>query len=169
MFGLFGKKKKTTLYDEIRDFVAYQKVSKLIEKANNLLKLGRREEAVNIFTDAEQVSINSVNNSPDSFQANLLLAFFYKEARVYDRAEEIFDNILSSDAFNLDEEKRIIVGAELQKLRREKPISEKNKRNSSDDFTKIYSCQNCGRIINYVTMPCPHCQWHPSDVSRADA
>lgn len=79
MFGLFGKKKKTTLYDEIRDFVAYQKVSKLIEKANNLLKLGRREEAVNIFTDAEQVSINSVNNSPDSFQANLLLAFFTRK------------------------------------------------------------------------------------------
>lgn len=165
MFGLFGKKKNTTIYDEIRDFVAYQKASKLIEKANNLLKLGRREEAVNVFSEAERISINAVNNSPDSFQANLLLAFIYKEAHVYDRAEEILDNLLSSDAFNLDEEKRLIISAELQKLRREKPITEKNKRYFSDDFTKFYSCQNCGRIINFVTMPCPHCQWYPTDAS----
>ena len=165
MFGLFGKKKKTTIYDEIRDLIAYQKVSKLIEKANNLLKLGRRDEAVDIFSEAEQISINAVQNAPDSFQANLLLAFFYKEAHVYDRAEEILDKLLSSDKFRLDEEKRIIIGGELQQLRREKPVSEKNKGDSSDDFTKIYSCQNCGRIINFVTMPCPHCQWYPSDIS----
>lgn len=36
--------------------------------------------------------------------------------------------------------------------------------NLQEVCTKIYSCQNCGRIINYVTMPCPHCQWQPADL-----
>jgi len=37
-------------------------------------------------------------------------------------------------------------------------------------YTKIYSCQNCGRLINYVSMPCPHCQWSagtPDEMARS--
>lgn len=166
MFGLFGKKKKTkNIYDEIFEFVAYQKTSGLIEKANNLLKLGRREEAIDVFSQAENIAINAAEKDPDSFQANLLLAFFYKEAKIPDRAEEVIRNILSSQSIKLEEEKRIILEAELQKLRREKPHTQKSNEDSADGFTKIYSCQNCGRIINFVTMPCPHCQWSPTDAS----
>jgi predicted RNA-binding Zn-ribbon protein involved in translation (DUF1610 family) len=33
-------------------------------------------------------------------------------------------------------------------------------------YTQIYSCQNCGRLINYVSMPCPHCQWSPSNLDE---
>jgi tetratricopeptide (TPR) repeat protein len=92
MFSLFGKKKKTkNIYDEILGFVAYQKTSSLIEKANNLMKLGRREEAIEVFSQAESIAVNAVQNSPDSFQANLLLAFFYKEAQINERAEEIIE------------------------------------------------------------------------------
>ena len=165
MFGLFGKKKRTTIYDEIRYFVAYKETSNLIEKANNLLKLGRREDSAEVFDKAEQIALTSVQNSPDSFQANLLLAFFYKEAQVYDRAEEILKNLLNSGQFKIDKEKRNILVAELLSIRRERPVGEKSKENSPEDFAKISSCQNCGRIIKYVTMPCPHCQWYPTEPS----
>ena len=167
MFGLIGKKKNTNnIYDEILDFVAYQKTNSLIEKANNLMKLGRREEAVEVFSQAERIAVNAAQNSPDSFQASLLLAFFYKDVQINERAEEIIENLMNSGKFKIDEENRIILGAELQNLRREKPNSYNRKEGSLEGFTKIYSCQYCGRIINFVTMPCPHCQWYPSDPLR---
>jgi hypothetical protein len=33
-------------------------------------------------------------------------------------------------------------------------------------YTQIYGCQSCGRLINYVSMPCPHCQWSPSNLNE---
>jgi ribosomal protein S27AE len=162
MFGLFEKKK--TIYDEIRDFAAYQKTNNLIEKANNLLKLGRSAEAVEILSEAEQIALNSVRSSPDSFQANLLLAFFYTEAQLYDHAEDILENLLNSGRFTLDKEQRFTLESELQKMQREKAIAGKVKGNSPIEITNIFSCQNCGRIINFVTIPCPHCQWYPPDL-----
>ena len=164
MFGLFGKKKEKSIYDEIKNFAAYQKTSTLIEKANNLMKLGRKDEAAQVFAEAEQLAINSVKSAPDSLQANLLLAFFYKKAQVHDRAEEILENLLKSNHFKLEGQNRLIIEGELQRIKREKPIDQKNIRGSRDNFTQIYSCHHCGRITNYVTMPCPNCQWYPADL-----
>jgi len=42
----------------------------------------------------------------------------------------------------------------------------KSKSKSSEGYTKVYSCIKCGRIINYVTMPCPHCKWLPETPSN---
>jgi len=164
MFSRLRKKNKT-IYDEIRDFVDYQKMSTLVEKAKNLLKLGRREEASEVFANAERIALHSVQNSPDSFHANLLLAIFYNEADNFDRSETILNNLLTSKRFKVSDNQRIILEGALLKIQREKPIRVKNKHHLPDEFTKIYSCQSCGRIINYVTMPCSHCQWYPTDLS----
>ncbi len=36
------------------------------------------------------------------------------------------------------------------------------KTTANTDNMMIYSCQKCGKLINFITSPCPYCQWLPS-------
>lgn len=163
MFGWFKKEK--SIFDEIRDYAVHQETVRILQRANNLLKLGRQEEAADVFSEAEKIAVRAVRSSPKSVPAHLALAFFYQETCQVDSLLNLINRMLDSDQFSIDTKQRFMLSGMVQKIQSEKPISEKNTEKSIEDFSIVYSCQNCGRIIQYATMPCPHCQWYPTDIS----
>jgi len=164
MFGLFGKKKQETISDLLYQDMLFKQVGERLEKASSLQKLGRLDEARQVLLGTERAVEANVNQNSNSSQAHLLLGYFYMKAGIANRAIVIFERLLNTGEFCLDEQQRLILKGQIQKLKWERPITEKRSEGGRVPlaYTQIYSCQNCGSLINYVSMPCPHCQWSPS-------
>jgi tetratricopeptide (TPR) repeat protein len=163
MFG-FGKRKKGPS-QELQAFVEYHKATELLEKGKNLVKLGRTSEATEVFSEAELIAAKAANKFPRSVQAHVSLALIYQETQQFDRTEAILERLLNSNDFSLDDEQRTTLRSELYKIKREEPARTPGGDVSETGFTTVYSCQNCGRLINYVSMPCQHCLWYPGELA----
>lgn len=163
MFG-FGKKKQGAS-ENLDVLVQYHQASELLEKGKNLAKLGRLSEAETVFVQAENIARKAVKRFPRSLEANVLLALIFSETQQFDKAESLLDSLLNSGIFSFTEEQRITLSSELYKIRREAPASGKSKDIAPEGFTTIYNCQNCGRLINFITMPCHHCLWYPKELA----
>lgn len=166
MFGLFGSKKKDKGFSELlAEYVVHQQVVGHLSKAASLQKLGRREEAAQVLTATEQMILAQLRKAPRDKQAHLLLAMFYVETEKVDRAQATLAEALNSNLYVLTDEERLVLAAELQKLQRQQPLEQRSKEGPVG-FTTIYGCQNCGRLHNFVSMPCPHCDWHPTTLEQ---
>lgn len=161
-FGCFRSRKQESAADLLAEFVIYQQVLARLGKAESLQKLGRHDEARQLLVETEQMAIRYVRQNSHEKLAHVMLALFYKETAALGRAAEIIDRLLKSREFGLTDQERLILGAELQKLKRECP-SEQRSTDGPSGFTQIYCCQKCGRLHNFVSMPCPHCDWSPQN------
>lgn len=166
MFGLFGsKKKKRNVADLLVELVIHQQLVGHISKVQSLQKLNRGDEAQKVFLEAERMAINFLSQHPQEKKALMMLVFFYSEVGVFEQAEPIIQRLLRSGEFQLNDEERIILSAELQKIQRQRPANQRGV-DSPDGFTQIYCCANCGRLHNYVSMPCPNCDWSPQTIEE---
>ena len=166
IFGLFGSKKKTeSLADLLAEFVAYQQLAGQISKAQSLQKLNRAHEAQQVLLDAELMATNYLNQNPNEKKAHMMLVLLFIETESPERAEPIIDLLLNSDKFQLNDQETLILTGQLQKIRRQRPSNQR----ATDDpsgFTQVYCCANCGRLHNFVSMPCPHCDWSPQTIEE---
>jgi rubrerythrin len=159
-FGLFRSKKQQSAADWRVGFAIHQQVLARLGKAELLQKLGRRDEARQVLVETEQMATSYLRQNPHEKLAHMTVALFYIETEAHERAADIIDRLRKSREFGLTDQERLIWGAELQKLKRERPSEQR----STDDpraFTQIYCCQKCGRLHNFVSMLCPHCDWSP--------
>ena len=167
VFGFFGsKKKKEGIADLLAEIVTYQQLLGQLSKAQSLRKLDRNDEARQVLEATERMVTNYLQQNKSDKKAHMILALFYNEAGAVERAETIIDRLLNSSEFELTEQERLILSAELQKIRRERPL-DKRASTGPDGFTQVYCCQKCGRLHNYVSMPCPHCDWSPQTIEEA--
>jgi tetratricopeptide (TPR) repeat protein len=168
VFSLFGKKKQETIFDLLYEDMLFKQINERLEKSSSLQKLGRLDEARQVLVETERAVENNVSRNPKSHYAQFLLGYFYLKVGIADRVIVIFERLLNSGEFHLDEQQRLILRGELQRLKRERPISEKRSegRTAPEAYAQIYSCQNCGRLINYISIPCPHCEWSPSTLDE---
>lgn len=166
IFSLFGsKKKKDNLSDLLTEFVAYQQMITQISKAQSLQKLNRSDEARDVLIVAERIAVTQLRQSPHEKRAHMMMAIFYKEAGRPESAEPIIERLLDSGEFQLDEDERLILAGELQNIKRHRPASERAA-DSPNGFTQVYCCANCGRLHNFVSMPCPSCDWSPQTIEE---
>ena len=165
VFDLFRSKKQRNAAELLSGYVVHQQVLAKLGKAKSLQKLGRRAEAEHMFAEAENQATNNLRQHPHHMLAHITLALFYVEIASLARAAEIINRILNSAEFSLTDQERMILRGELQKLRRERP-SEQRSDDDPKSFTKIYCCQKCGRLHNYVSMPCPNCDWSPPTIEE---
>lgn len=163
MFGMFGtKKRKTTIEDLVKGFALHQKLMGQLAQSASLQKLNRHEEARKILAGAEQMCVAHQLANPNDRIANLSLALFYENAGKPDLAEQLLSRLLVERQFAWSEQERLVLSGALQKIRRERPGRSAGER--KEGFTQIYCCQNCGRLHNYVSMPCPNCDWFPPSI-----
>lgn len=142
IFGLFGsKKKKENVADLLAEFVTYQQLVGHISKAQSLQKLNRVDEAQQVLLEAERMSANYLNQNPREKKAHMMLVHFYSEIGLFDQAEPIIQRLLSPGDFQLTDEERLILSAELQKIRRQRPARQRDA-DSPKGFTQIYCCTN---------------------------
>lgn len=163
MFG--SKKNKENLADLLAEFVTYQQLVGHISKAQSLQKLDRVDEARKVLLEAERMATNYLSQNPHEKKAHMMLILFYSKVGVFDQAEPIIHRLLSSGEFQLNDEERLILSAELQKIQRQRPANQRAA-DSPEGFTQIYCCANCGRLHNFVSMPCPHCDWSPQTIEE---
>lgn len=167
VFGFFGlKRKKGSIEDLLAEFVMYQQLLGQLSKAQSLRKLDRNDEVRQVLEATERIVTNYLQQNKSDKKAHMMLALFYNEAGMIERAETIIDRLLKSSEFELTEQERLILSGELQKIRRECSL-DKRSSSETDEFTQVYCCQNCGRLHNYVSMPCPHCDWSPQTIEEA--
>jgi hypothetical protein len=164
MFGLF-KSRKTGVSDLLAGFQLYHQVVGQIAKSQSLEQLRRFEEAALIVRDTERAVLDRVRMHPTDTQSIVLLALFYLETGKKDAAAETIERILGSDRIALRSDERLILSAELQKIRRQRPVEQRHSQ-APKGFTTIYCCQNCGRLHNFVSVPCPHCDWCPDTLDE---
>lgn len=167
IFGLFGSKKKKNenVADLLAEFVTYQQMVGHISKAQSLQKLNRLDEAREVLLETERMAKNYLSQNPREKKAHMMLVLFYNEIGSFELAEPIIQRLLSSGEFQLNDEEKLILSAELQKIRRQRPANQR----AADDptgYTQIYCCANCGRLHNFVSMPCPNCDWSPQTIEE---
>ena len=166
MFKLFGsKKKKENIVDLLSEFAVYQQLAGQIGKAQSLQKLNRVDEARAVVIEAERLATSYLSQRPLDKRAHMLLALFYREVNAFDRVESIIQRLLDSAEFQLNEEERLVLSSELQRVRRQRPASQRGTEGPTG-FTQVYCCANCGRLHNFVSMPCPNCDWSPQTIEE---
>jgi hypothetical protein len=166
IFGLFGSnKKRENVADLLAEFVTYQQLVGHISKAQSLQSLNRVDDARKVLREAERMATNYLSQNPREKEAHMMLVLFYSEVGEFDQAEQIIQRLLSSGEFQLNDDERLILSAELQKLQRQRPANQRAPDGPSG-FTQIYCCANCGRLHNFVSMPCPHCDWSPQTIDE---
>lgn len=166
IFGLFGsKKKKENLSDLLAEFATKQQLLGRISKAQSLQKLNRDDEAQQVLLEAERMATSYLSKNPHEKKAHMMLALLYCEAGLPERAEPIIERLLNTDEFQLNDEERLILTGEIYKIRRQRP-TEQRAADVPSGFTQIYCCANCGRLHNFVSMPCPNCDWFPQTIDE---
>jgi hypothetical protein len=166
IFGLFGSKRtKENVADLLAEYVMYQQLVGHISKAQSLQKLNRIDEARQVLRNAEQMTASFLNQNPLEKNAHLMMALLYIEAGTPDRAEPIYEGLLNCEQFQLSDDERFIVSGALQKIRRERPLNQRST-DSATGFTQVYCCAHCGRLHNFVSMPCPNCDWSPQTLEE---
>lgn len=167
-FGLFGKKAKTQepkLGAMLADFVLHRQVMAKLEKAKSLVKLGRESEARGVVSQIEHTLAAYTERDGGSFEAHVLRALVHMEMGAATQAITELEGILSSAHFTLSQQQRDIVAGELQRLRRQQPRGARS-RGEQPWYTTVYGCQNCGRLVNFVSMRCPHCEWRANSIEE---
>lgn len=163
MLNIFGKRKVETFSELLSKYAIYKELTQQLAKVGSLQKLGRGEEANIIIANLERKVARNLEIQPHDKWACCLMALFYIEASFTDKAEVALDGLLRDGAFAFTPDERDAISAELQKLRRERPTAERSKE-GPEGYTQVYCCANCGRLHNYVSMPCPNCDWSPDTV-----
>jgi len=164
MFDFLKRKKMNNTKDLLTDFFVYNKMVELLAKYKSLQQLNRTDEANRLLTEAENIVTNHLKKYSNEPKAHLTMALFYQETGQLDRAAAILEQMLQSTEFRLTSDERLIISGAVQKNRREQP---QKQRESGEPFTQIYCCQNCGRLINFASVPCQHCDWSPKSIEEA--
>lgn len=163
LFGLWKRRRSEDreIADILLNFVLRQDLLGHASKAQSLAKLGRTAEADDVVTAAERLAMAFIDEHPDEPRGRMALAMFYCSAGMEKRAEPLITRLLDVHGSALTEEQRMVLGAQLQKIRRENPSQ-----HSNEGFTEVYCCANCGRLHNFLSMPCPHCDWWPHNADE---
>lgn len=142
-------------------------VKELPERTKKILSfrsLNRTREADELFRETESKCLELLKSGADKKSAFKMLALLYCETGSDEKAEKVL-SILTSGDFHLDELENQILSGELLKLRRKhRPVEHQNA--TPPGATQIYCCAMCGRLHNFVSMPCPHCDWSPESVEE---
>ncbi len=165
MFGLFGKKKaEQDLATVLADYQLTKDLPEITKKIVSFRALNRMREADELFRKTEHQCLELLKKREDKKGTFQMLALFYCETGADEKAEQVL-SILTSGDFHLDELESQVLSGELLKLRR-KLRPEENASNTPTGITQIYCCPKCGRLRNFASMPCPHCDWSPKFVEE---
>ena len=167
VFRLFKKKTKPdSIAGNVSEAVLCHQAYNLLEKAKSLKKLKRYDESQELFKKIEQSIKKHLKSNPTSITANKLLAHVYWETGDLYQAESVLDKLLTSKKIELPKEDEMFLNKLLEMVRKQQPLKEKLLKGNNDSYAQIYSCQNCGRLIKFISIPCTHCQWLPNDLNE---
>jgi len=165
MFNIFNIFKRKNNDDE--SLIASYKLGQFLKdnaaKVKSLEQLDRHEEAQEIIDVTNRLIRKNIDSNKVNKFGYIHIAEYFLIVRKYNESELIINSALSSDWLNLDEEELLYLESILNKIKIEQSLSDVTN-SGSKHYTQVYCCQNCGRLINFITMPCPHCNWSPTTI-----
>lgn len=163
MFDFLNKLLRDQPKSPLVQYFRRNEVMARIAKIQSLNKLGRKDEAASLLAETEKIVNVGIAQHPKAKEAYFLAAMFYADVENWNKEKEVLEYLVHPGRFQLTEEEALTCNGHLHKLQRERPPKE---REGSQAFTTIYSCQNCGRLHNFVSLPCPNCDWSPPSLGE---
>lgn len=156
---------RKALRNLVSGYAAHQSVLGHLSRSQSFEKLGRTAEAAAAKVEAKTAALRHAKQNPSDAQAQLLYAVYLVESQSIDEALVYLPAMLARKDLRLTAEARSQVEAELFAIRRQHP-ARTSAPEAKEGFTTVYTCQSCGRLHNYVSLPCPHCGWHPETLNE---
>jgi hypothetical protein len=130
------------------------------ETLDRLLRTADRERKLQ-WTFA--VAWDSFALHRDSPLAVLTAAKVARIARQFDLAAKM---LRAARTLELDREFGVAVSVQEALLRRERDIDAHGSRDQMAEQLIIYACHQCGRLIEYISIPCMYCGWQPLTITE---
>ena len=148
--------------DQLEPWNVYSRIEILLGQADTLQRLQRSNDRERKFLWGMAVTLDCQEAYPDSPLAPFSAA---RIARARGRLE--LASQLLSRARKLDRD-RILgngIGYEENLLKRERAVIDDSLAALGQRLI-IYVCQRCGRPIEYISIPCMYCGWHPTTLDE---
>jgi hypothetical protein len=130
----------------------------LLAQAETLGRLRRKSDQDRKLMWTFAVAYDSYALHPNSFLAVLNAARIARIAGQFDLAAKL---IHAGRNLDLDENAMRSIAVEESRLDRERDIDAAGSRERMALQLIIYSCQCCGRLKEYISIPCIFCGWQP--------
>ena len=129
----------------------------MLEQANSLWVLGKEEARGRKLQSAEEFALDNLKARPQSGTADYQLGRVYVAEGKFDLAEACYKRLDELGRVRGIERMCSDAKGQLLVIRRLQAAAGKSKAKDYDLDTIIYSCQYCGCLIRYLSVPCPFC------------
>ena len=148
--------------DQLEPWSVYSRIEILLGQADTLERLRRFKDRERKLQWGMAVTMDGQEAHPDSPLAIFSAA---RIARASGRLE--FASRLLSGARNLDRDRTCsrMIGYEENLLKRERAVIDELLAALAERLV-TYVCQKCGRPIEYISVPCMYCGWHPTTLDE---
>ena len=133
-------------------------VDVLLAQAESLARLRRADDVKRKVLVAAQIAADCVTAFPDSALARLTAARVFRLGGQLDSASKLLSLARSRRG---DETTTHNIAYEENLLAREREVAGGTLVAMAQHLL-VYACQNCGRLVEYILLPCMFCGWHPT-------
>jgi hypothetical protein len=152
--------------DQLEPWKAYSRIEILLGQADTLERLHRSEDRERKLKWGMAVTLDCQEAYPDSPLAPFGAAKIARAAGLLDLASRLL-----SRARKLDRDRICGNGIDYEEnlLERARAVGDDSLAALGQRLV-IYVCQTCGRPIEYISIPCMYCGWHPTtleEISRS--
>jgi hypothetical protein len=153
--------------DQLEPWNVLSRIEILLGQADTLERLQRSKDRERKLAWGMAVTLDCLEAYPDSPFAPLSAALVARAAGRLELASQLL-----SRAAKLDRDRTCgnRIGYEENLLKRERAVIDDSLAALAQRLM-VYVCQRCGRPIEYISIPCMYCGWHPTtrDVAISSA
>jgi hypothetical protein len=144
--------------DQLKPWSVFSRIEILLGQADALERLQRSEDRKRKLLWGMAVALDGQKAHPDSPLAPFSAARIARAAGKFELASQLLCR-----ARKLDRDRICGSGIDYEEnqLKRERAVID-DALSSLAQHLLIYACQRCGRPIEYISIPCMYCGWHPT-------
>ena len=158
-----GKRSRSGLpADQLEPWSVYSRIEILLGQADTLERLQRTEDRERKLLWGMAVTLDGQDAHPDSPLAMFSAARVARAAGRLDLASRLLSGARKLDHDGICHSG---IGYEENLLERERAVVDDSLSALAQRLV-IYTCQRCGRLVEYVSMPCIYCGWRPTTLDE---
>jgi hypothetical protein len=144
--------------DQLQPAIIWTLSDVALAQADSLSRLGHRKDHKLKLLWGMALAADCLEANPRSMLAILNVSRIARAARNFDLANRM---IVAARSLQNDKEEKLEIDYEENSLIRERDIAAGNQVQMARNLI-IYTCQRCGRLTEYISIPCMNCGWHPT-------
>jgi hypothetical protein len=150
--------------EDLKPDVVYYRTRVLLAQAETLGRLHRAAEQERKLLWTFAVAYDCFALHPDSLLAVITAARVARIAGQFDLADKM---LRVARKLNLSESDRVGLRKQEVLLERVRDVDAAGSRELMEQHLITYLCQHCGRLVEYISIPCMFCGWQPLTIKDA--